>query len=173
MNNKFIAKKFLLLISFASICSISFCQTNTYILVRHAEKDTTQAGSTMMNANPNLNKLGLKRSKKLIKALKEFTIDSIYSTNFTRTIQTATPTSKKRKVEIKLYNHKQLKEFSAQLKSYTNKTILVVGHSNSTTALVNLLINKETYKALDESIYYKIFIVKLTNGEATVEEREY
>lgn len=173
MKNKNVAKKFVLSFILGLLLVASKGQTNTYILVRHAEKDTTQVGSTAMNANPNLNKLGLKRSKQLIKALKEFTIDSIYSTNFNRTIQTATPTSKKRKLEVKLYNHKQLKEFAAQLKTYQNKTILIIGHSNSTPALVNFLIGKESYKALDESIYNRIYIVKLVNGEASVEEREY
>lgn len=173
MKNKILAKKFLITFCFSLLFFAAKTQTNTFILVRHAEKDTTQMGSTAMNANPNLNKQGIKRSKKLVKALKEFTIDSIYSTNFNRTQQTATPLSKKRNLEIKLYNHKQLKDFATQLKSYQNKTILIVGHSNSTPALVNLLINKETYKALDESIYTKIFIVKMVNREVTVEEREY
>lgn len=173
MKNKIYTKKFILVFVLLLTCAISYSQTSTYILVRHAEKDTTQVGSTLMTANPNLNAQGIKRSKKLVKALKAFTIDSIYSTNFNRTIATVTPISQKRNLAIQFYNHKQLKEFANQLKKYDNKTILIVGHSNSTPALVNFLIDKETYKALDESIYNKIFIVKIANGVATVEEKEF
>lgn len=173
MKNKNLTKKFLILCFFSLVTLISKSQTNTFILIRHAEKDTTEVGSTAMNANPNLNNKGIKRSKQLIKFLKDYTIDSIYSTNFNRTIQTVTPISKKRNLEVKFYNHKKLPELATQLKSYQNKTILIVGHSNSTPTLVNLLINKETYKALDETVYNKLFIVKWINGEAVVEEKEF
>jgi 2,3-bisphosphoglycerate-dependent phosphoglycerate mutase len=150
-----------------------FAQQNTFILVRHAEKDTTQVGSTTMSANPPLNKQGLNRAKKLVKALKSFAIDEIYSTDFLRTKTTVEPLSIKKEIEIKLYNHKQLKQFAAELTAKQNKTIVVAGHSNSTPALVNLIIGKETYPALDESVYNKIYIVKQNGAEFTVEIRTY
>jgi broad specificity phosphatase PhoE len=173
MKNKIFKKKFILVFVLLFASTTNYSQTNTYILIRHAEKDTTQIGSTQMTANPNLNAQGIKRSKKLINALKSFAIDTIYSTNFNRTTATVTPISQKRNIEIKFYNHKQLEGFATQLKKYDNKTVLIVGHSNSTPALLNLLIDKEMYKALDESIYNKIFIVKIINGVALVEEREF
>jgi hypothetical protein len=41
------------------------------------------------------------------------------------------------------------------------KRIVVVGHSNTTPALANLLIRQEKYKVLDESEYDKIWIIKI------------
>lgn len=167
-----IMRKILLLITLLSI-NFLFAQQNTFILIRHAEKDTTIKGSTTMNANPPLNKQGLKRAKKLVKALKSFTIDEIYSTDFLRTKTTVEPLSVKKEIEIKLYNHKQLKQFAVELTNKQNKTIVIAGHSNSTPALVNFIINKETYPALDESVYNKIYIVKQNGTAFTVEVREY
>lgn len=165
-------RKFLLVFLLCSFQKI-FAQQNTFILIRHAEKDTTLQGSTMMNANPPLNKKGLKRAKKLIKAIKEFTIDEIYSTDFTRTKSTVEPLSAKKHIEVKTYNHKQLKDFAKELTAKQNKTIVIAGHSNSTPALVNLIIKKDTYLALDESVYNKIYIVKQNGTEFSVEVRAY
>ena len=150
-----------------------FAQQNTFILIRHAEKDTTVQGSTTMNANPPLSKQGLKRAKKLVKALKKYSVDEIYSTDFVRTKTSVEPLSVKTDIEVKTYNHKQLKEFANMLVAKQNKTIVIAGHSNSTPALVNLIIKKETYPALDESIYNKIYIVKQNNNEFTVDVKEY
>ena len=72
-----------------------FAQQNTFILIRHAEKDTTVQGSTTMNANPPLSKQGLKRAKKLVKALKKYSVDEIYSTDFVRTKTSVEPLSSK------------------------------------------------------------------------------
>ncbi|MFY8089937.1 MAG: phosphoglycerate mutase family protein [Chitinophagaceae bacterium] len=150
-----------------------FAQQNTFILIRHAEKDTTVQGSTTMNANPPLSKQGLKRAIKLVKALKKFTVDEIYSTDFTRTKTTVEPLSVKKEIEVKIYNHKQLKEFAKELVAKQNKIIVIAGHSNSTPALVNLIIKKETYPALDESVYNKIYIVTQNGNDFSVEVREY
>jgi hypothetical protein len=41
------------------------------------------------------------------------------------------------------------------------KTIVVAGHSNTTPALVNLLLGAEKYKALDDTVYSKIWILTI------------
>ena len=94
-------KKILIVICvLLSINGIAQKTKSTYILLRHAEKDTTEQGSTAMNANPPLNALGVKRAERLVQFLKEYSIDSIYSTNYTRTIETVKPLSKKTGKEI-------------------------------------------------------------------------
>lgn len=165
-------KKILLLIALF-IAAHSFAQKTTYILIRHAEKDTTAAGSTMMVADPPLTKAGEARAQRLVEVLKNYTPDAIYSTNYSRTKNTVTPLAQKLTLPVLIYNAKELNYFAEQLLKEKDKTIVIAGHSNTTPALVNLLIKKNTYPALDESVYNKIFIVTVVNNLATVEIREY
>ncbi|MCU0323245.1 MAG: histidine phosphatase family protein [Chitinophagaceae bacterium] len=148
-------------------------QTTTYILVRHAEKDTTVQGSTMMQADPPLTKQGEARAQKLVKMLQEFEVDEIYSTNYIRTKSTVTPLAEKYQLDIQNYNARDLKDFANKLLQTKNKTIVIAGHSNTTPALVNLLIGKEEYKPLDESVYNKIYMVIIKDGESKVRVIEY
>jgi len=145
-----------------------------YILIRHAEKDTTQASSTKMNANPNLSQQGFERAQKLVTALQDYTIDEIYATNFLRTQQTVTPLANSNQKTIKPYDYKNLKAFADILLQQKNKTVVIAGHNTTTPALVNLLIKKQQFAALDENVYNKIFIVTIANNqEATVKVVDY
>ena len=165
--------KKLLLFAALIITTNLFAQTTTYILVRHAEKDTTLQGSTMMQADPPLTKKGKARAQKLVTQLRKYTIDEIYSTNYIRTKNTVTPLAQKAGVEIQLYNPKELKPFAEKLLQAKNKTIVIVGHSNTTPALVNLLIHHNEYPALDESVYNKMYIVTIKNNTTTVDVIRY
>lgn len=141
-------------------------QTTTFILLRHAEKDTSQAGSTMMKADPSLSKAGEVRAESLLEVLKQYKPDMIYSTNYIRTKATATPLAKKFNKEIQIYDPKNIAAFSEQIMQETGKTVVVVGHSNTTPALVNLLIKESKYPNLDESIYNQLWIVTIENGKS-------
>lgn len=143
-------------------------QTSTYILLRHAEKDTSQTGSAMMQADPPLTQAGRIRAENLVKVLKDYRPDRIYSTNYTRTKATVTPLANKLHQSIELYDPKLLKEFSEQLLTLKGKTIVVAGHSNTTPALVNLLIHENRYPSLDESVYNQLWVVTIQDGKSTV-----
>lgn len=146
----------------------------TFILVRHAEKDTSSVGATTMNVNPPLSKQGLIRAENLVTALKNFSIDKIYATNFLRTQQTVTPLAKKYNQEIISYDYKKLSAFADELLLEKNKTILIAGHNTTTPALVNMLIKQQKFSALDETEYNKIFIVTISaDKEAFVKVVEY
>ncbi len=154
------------ILSFILFCTIGinvcFAQkekNTTIILIRHAEKDTTQQGSTMMAANPPLSEVGKKRAVRLIAALKDYQPSVILSTNYTRTIATVTPLAEKFGKTIQLYDPKKLPALADSLLQLQQQTIVVAGHSNSTPALVNLLIKENKYPALDESVYNMIWIV--------------
>ena len=56
-----------------------------------------------------------------------------------------------------------VKQDRDELKAEANqsKTILIVGHSNTSPRLVNLLLDKDEYKDLDETVYNQYWIVKL------------
>ena len=143
----------------------ALAQTSTYILLRHAEKDTSTAGSTMMKADPPLTQQGRERAEKLLTVLAAYTPDAIYSTNYTRTKSTVTPLAKKFNKDIQVYDSKDLAIFSEKLLQEKGKTIIVAGHSNTTPQLVNLLIKEKKYANLDESVYNQLWIVTVSEGK--------
>jgi 2,3-bisphosphoglycerate-dependent phosphoglycerate mutase len=157
-----------LLISFMLFFSIGIkAQKQQFIIIRHAEKDISLAGAQMMQSDPPLNAMGMARANSLIDKLKKYPIQKIYSTNFKRTMSTALPIANAKGLNIETYDPRNLKAFATTLKSNDHPaTILIVGHSNTSPRLVNLLIGQEDFKDLDESNYYTYWIVT-TNGKKT------
>ncbi len=142
-------------------------QKTTYIIVRHAEKDTTFADAKMMASDPPLNSIGERRALSLVDKFKGLKINQIYTTNYKRTKATASPIAKARNLNVAIYDPRKLDTFATQLLSSekSGNTILIVGHSNSSPKLVNLLIKKDQFKDLDESIYNTYWIVTSKNGK--------
>ena len=163
---------FLLILLFANQVS---AQKTTYIILRHAEKDTTIANAKMMVSDPPLNSFGEKRALSLVDKFKAYQINQIYSTNYKRTKATASPIANAQNLNITIYDPRKLDTFAAQLLSTENKgkTILIVGHSNSSPKLVNLLIGKDQYKELDESIYNTYWIVTSKHHKAKAKMMKY
>ncbi len=141
-------------------------QKQRFIIIRHAEKDTTISGSQMMQADPPLSSKGQVRAQSLISKFRKYKIDKIYSTNYDRTKSTALPLANFIGLSINNYDPRNLKAFADELIKIENqsKTILIVGHSNTSPKLVNLLLGKELYKDLDESVYNQYWVVKI-NGQ--------
>ena len=150
-------------------------QTTKYIIIRHAEKDTTLADAKMMASDPPLNSIGETRALSLVDKFKVHKINQIYSTNYIRTKTTAAPIAKAENLNIAIYDPRKLDTFATQLMSSENngKTFLIVGHSNSSPKLVNLLIKKDQFKDLDESIYDTYWIVIIKNGKTKVKMTKY
>jgi phosphohistidine phosphatase SixA len=130
----------------------------TIILLRHAEKDGAPSADKV---NPDLSPEGKLRAQKLVKIINKYKPDAIYSSDFIRTRATVQPLADKRKLGIQIYNHRNLKELADLIMSGRIKRLVVVGHNTTTPALVNMLIEQEKYKALAESEYDKIFVVKI------------
>jgi broad specificity phosphatase PhoE len=150
-------------------------QKTKYIIVRHAEKDTTVANAKMMASDPPLNSIGETRALSLVDKFKAHKINQIYSTNYIRTKTTAAPIAKAQNLNIAIYDPRKLDSFATQLLSSENtgKTILIVGHSNTSPKLVNLLIKKDQFKDLDESIYDSYWIVTSKNGKIKAKMMKY
>ncbi|AMC10067.1 hypothetical protein Lupro_01820 [Lutibacter profundi] len=137
-------------------------EVTTYYLIRHAEKDRTNN----LNKDPNLTEKGRKRAKKWSVVFKNIPFDLIYSTNYNRTKQTAKPTANCKNLEIQYYNPKNLYNEKFKLKT-TGKTVLVVGHSNTTPQFVNKIIEEEKYANIDDSNNSNLYIVTIINGQKT------
>ena len=125
------------------------------VLVRHAEKAADAD-------DPDLTEQGRKRANVLAKLMRPIENVAVYSTDFKRTRQTAQPTADEKSVPIQIYNARDPQQLFKSIKEERNgKTFLVVGHSNTTPMLTRALDLKSSYEQLDESVYNKIFLVKL------------
>ncbi|HCT52176.1 MAG TPA: hypothetical protein DF712_06910 [Balneola sp.] len=131
--------------------------TATLIFVRHAEKsdDGTQ--------NPPLTREGEERAER-IKLFREKSfpeVHAVYSTEYKRTESTALPTAKAYNLDVVSYDPRAPKVFVKKLiKEHAGEVVLIVGHSNTTPFLVNMVLGEDKFQQLDESDYDEIFIVK-------------
>lgn len=153
-------KKILLIIALLFL-NISFGQQNTttYYFIRHAEKvDSSQ--------NPDLSEIGLKRAEQWNNIFSEISFDVIYSTDYKRTIQTASPTATAQNIQIKLYNPKTLNIESFK-KEMLGKKVLIVGHSNTTPKFVNLMINQNLFTDIENETFGNLYVVTINDGVIT------
>ncbi len=134
----------------------------TVILLRHAEKDVSEGADT---ANPELSAAGNLRAQKLVEIMNKYQPDAIYSSNYIRTRATVRPLARKRRMMTQIYDSRNLNQMRDLIVSGKIKRIVVVGHSNTTPALANMLIKQDKYKNLAESEYDKIWIIKIKRNK--------
>lgn len=133
-------------------------QKLTIILLRHAEKDMEENEIT---SDPKLSAEGEIRAQRLKEIVEKYKPDAIFSSQFKRTRSTIMPFAREKRMMIQIYDHKNLKEIAAIAIAGNFKRIVIVGHNSTTPALTNMLIGQNKYKALDESEYDKIFVVRI------------
>jgi 2,3-bisphosphoglycerate-dependent phosphoglycerate mutase len=137
----------------------------TVIIFRHADKETPAEGD---NSEPDISIEGQKRALLLVKVLEKYKPTRLFSTNYPRTIQTATPLSQIKKLPIEFYEPGEMNSLVEKiLSSEKQRNIAVVGHNSTTFELVNLLLKESKYKMPDESDYGKIWIIRIKNGKIT------
>ncbi len=129
----------------------------TVYLVRHAEKVLEQK-------NPPLTSCGIKRAEQLSLMLEQADIKTIYSTEFTRTKQTAAPLARKLKKTVQPYSPRDLKTFAAQIKQ-EQRNVLIVGHSNTTPQLTALIANTSV-EDITEKEYQMLYQVHFSGDNA-------
>lgn len=155
-------KKFIALFIFVLVVfnSCNSDETTTYYFIRHAEKDRTDTS----NKNPNLNLEGLERAEKWSSYFKNIELDAVYSTNYNRTQQTATPTATSKKLVIQSYNPSKMYDRIFQ-QNTKGKTVLVVGHSNTTPVFANKIIGEKKYNNMNDHDNASLYIVQLSGGK--------
>ncbi|MDC9721303.1 MAG: phosphoglycerate mutase family protein [Urechidicola sp.] len=136
--------------------------TTTYYLIRHSEKDASNSS----DRNPNLSEIGMQRANSWVTILKEIEFDAIYSTNYNRTLQTAKPIADSNQLEIIKYDLSTF-NFDDFKESTKGKTVLVVGHSNTTASFANSFIDKNEYAQIKESNYANLYIITITGDTVT------
>lgn len=133
--------------------------TTTYYFIRHAEKDR----SDKTNKNPSLNEAGVIRAKNWSNVFEKIDFDAVYSTKYNRTYETASPTAEAQALKIQFYDPRTL--YSDEFAEATHgKTVLVVGHSNTTPAFVNAILGKKKYEDIDDNDNSCLFIITISEG---------
>ncbi len=138
--------------------------TTVYYLIRHAEKDR----SDKSNKDPELTKDGHNRAAYWAAVFKEVPFDAVYSTDYNRTQQTAKPTADSKELKINSY-HPYKMDLEKFLKDTEGKTVLIVGHSNTTPAFVNTLTRREDYESIKDNNNGNLYIVTITGDHKTVQ----
>lgn len=139
---------------FSSLLLTSCSQT--YYVVRHAEKEVQTAS---MTSDVPLSEKGKARAAALKVLLMSKNIKTIYSTKTQRTQSTAQPTADYFKRSILTYGPIPDSAFIKNLKA-TKGNVLIVGHSNTVDDIVNGLTGHQYIPAdLPDSAYSNLFVI--------------
>ncbi len=139
-----------------------------FILIRHAEVSG-------LSDDPALSQAGRDRAEKLANMLSVLDLDRVYSTDWKRTSQTATPTAENQGLDLTLYGAFDHDEIIDDVLTNVNEgQILIVGHGNTTANFLNALTGTEDYPDLAEDAYDNLFIVNTRSlGDSEVVHLKY
>jgi phosphohistidine phosphatase SixA len=130
-------------------------------LVRHAEKRSDGENPR----DPHLTEAGQARAEELARVLGESGIEAILSTDFHRTRETAAPIAAATGVEVEITGAgADYAEATARLirERHAGQTVLVVGHSNTTPALIRALgVAASEIGEIGDDEYDDLFLVVL------------
>ena len=161
---KFLAALLILFSCLILVVANAHGQRKTIILVRHAEKDTSETADP---GDPVLTSQGVERANRLAKQIKRYKIGAVYSTDYKRTRDTAAPIANRRNLKIEIYDPKKPNELVDAIVKSKIKRFLIVGHSNTIPQLANLLVKKEIFKSLDDAEHSVIWVIKIRKGRVS------
>ncbi len=138
----------------------------TVILIRHAER------SNPAEPDPHLNAAGRARARTLTHVVGVSGIRALYTSHFVRTRETARP------LETLLGLTSKVIDAAADLRddiltSHSGETVLVVGHTDTVPALINLLAGT-SLSEIDANEFDNLFVASvLATGQASVIHLKY
>ena len=135
---------------------------HTIYLTRHYEK-------AKMERDPALTSIGQQRAEALAKWLEGKNVTHVMSTDYRRTQQTAAPFALRSGLSVDSYHPANLEALAEALIN-AKKNTLVVGHSNTTPALLKHLGGPEVF--IEESEFGDMFIVNVNGDVIEVEQVE-
>ena len=151
----------------------------TVFLIRHAEREQEP------RQDPSLTKDGIARSQALAQLLSSAGIKAIFTSQYTRTKQTAEPLAAKLGLTVTPFtlklnpsNPRQIAEESTaevtnKILEQAGKSVLVVGHSNSIPDVIKML-GGDVVPTIDEQQFDNLFIVTVyAKGKAKVVQLKY
>jgi broad specificity phosphatase PhoE len=133
----------------------------TVILVRHAEKESD-------TENPHLSVAGRMRAADLAKMLESSGISAIYTSQYSRTIETAEPLAALLKIDAVQFDASRSNELVKRIfAEHSGKTIFVAGHSNTIPEIIAALGAK--IPPIEDWQYDNLYVVTASQpGKATV-----
>jgi len=177
-------RKILLLIAVLLLSQLALAQqasepVTTVFLIRHAER------ADEPRQDPPLTEVGIARSQALARLLSAAGVKAIYTSQYTRTKQTAEPlakqlgltatsiTLKTSPANPRMIAEESTRETVDKILSHTGESVLVVGHSNSIPDVIKLL-GGDAAPAIDEKKFDDLFIVTVYGkGKAKVTRLKY
>ena len=166
------------------LCCTAACQSNsgdgtmaaadsteaaptTIYVVRHAEKDTSDA----KNEDPALTPAGEARAEALRDLLEGQEINALYTTKYIRNKSTLQPLADERQLEMQVYEAHDFENLKKKLlEQHRGETLVVVGHSNTILPIIEAFGATRPVEEIADSAYSYLF--KLTvapDGTTTVE----
>ncbi len=148
--------------TFAAILLLTACnqavpKTDAIFLVRHAEKTTEKT-------DPGLTEAGKARAVALADRLEDEGITHIHSSDYIRTRDTAAPLAARLGLDVEIYNAGDLPDIAEKLKATPGRH-LVVGHSNTTPQLTELLGGDGGTPIVEATEYDRLYVVTMETGE--------
>jgi len=151
----------------------------TVFLIRHAEREDEP------RQDPPLSEDGVARSQALVRLLSSAGIKAIFTSQFTRTKQTAEPLATKLGINVTPFtlksnpsNPRQIAEESTaevtnKILEHAGESVLVIGHSNSIPDVIKML-GGDFIPTIDERKFDDLFIVNVyAKGKAKVVQLKY
>lgn len=130
-------------------------------LVRHAEK--APAAEAEDPRDPPLSEAGRRRAESLARLLGPSGVTAILSTELERTRATAEPLARALGLAIEPYDPRALDALAERLRDRAGRA-LVVGHSNTTPALVELLGGEPGEPIDEETEFDRLYLLFLHGG---------
>ena len=151
----------------------------TVFLIRHAEREDEP------RQDPPLKREGVARSQELARLLSGAGIKAIFTSQFTRTKQTAEPLATKLGLTVTSFTLKSnpsnprliaaesTQEVTGKILERSGESVLVIGHSNSIPDVIKML-GGDTVPTIDERKFDDLFIVTVyAKGKAKVVQLKY
>ena len=137
-------------------------QPTVVLVVRHGEKAATQNN----DPDPSLSEAGVRRAQALVRVAEDAGVSAVYTTQFKRTRETARPLAERLNVPVTALeiNRENAGAYPASiakeiLSKHRGRTVLVVGHSNTTSQIVEALSGKSVPALNDATDFDRLFIV--------------
>ncbi|MGX9462580.1 SixA phosphatase family protein [Shewanella sp. A14] len=133
--------------------------TKVFYLVRHTEK--------LKGKNPSLTAQGQLRAIRLARILSSTPVTKVYTTGYNRTRETALVVSQDQHIEPSIYDPHDMDAFATLLLKQQGH-ILVVGHSNTTTELVEILGGDKQLAIDDATEFDRLYIITVDGSNQMV-----